>query len=115
MENNYHIKGPRQSRALKVLLENSSIAVKDLGPRIGALNPRQVIMELRSQGFQMVIKTRRFAVEDVDGKTCYPGEYYIPLQFKSEIEEFLQKNTAPEVVATKAEKGQIQPHSNGGI
>jgi hypothetical protein len=46
------IKGPRQQRALEVLLEGS-VTVKDIGPKIGALNPRQVIFELRRQGFEV--------------------------------------------------------------
>lgn len=83
------IKGPRQQRALEVLLKEC-IAVKDIGTKIGALNPRQVIFELRCQGFEGVILTRWFNVIDRDGRRCRPGEYYIPDSFKQMVEGALK-------------------------
>lgn len=83
------IKGPRQQRALEVLLKEC-IAVKDIGAKIGALNPRQVIFELRCQGFEGVILTRWFNVIDRDGRRCLPGEYYIPDSFKQMVEGALK-------------------------
>lgn len=83
------IKGPRQQRALEFLLKEC-IAVKDIGAKIGALNPRQVIFELRRQGFEDVILTRWFNVIDRDGRRCRPGEYYIPESFKQMVEDALK-------------------------
>ena len=93
MENKLSIKSPRQQRALLALLEKP-ISIKDLGPLIGALNPRQIIFELRNQGFAEIILTRRFSVIDQDGKPCLPGEYYIPEQFKPTIEQALKESHA---------------------
>lgn len=93
MENNLSIKSPRQERAVLALLEKP-VTVKDLGPTIGALNPRQVIFELRQQGFKDIILTRRFSVIDQDGKRCHPGEYYIPEQFKPMVGQVLKDSIA---------------------
>ncbi len=90
MINHFHIKTPRQKRALEVLLDRST-SVNDLGPEIGALNPRQIIFELRQQGFQGIIQTRRFEVTDRDGNQCRPGEYYIPLELKPIVERAVQE------------------------
>ncbi len=90
------IKGPRQQRALKVLLEEC-VAVKDIGEKIGALNPRQVISELRRQGFEDVILTRWFNVIDRDGRRCRPGEYYIPESFKQMVDDALKNKIAQTV------------------
>ena len=92
MDNVLFIRTPRQKRAIEALLKEESVKVKDLGPRIGALNPRQVIMELRSQGFDKIILTRRLIISDQDGKPCRPGEYYIPSHLKHFAEEILKKN-----------------------
>lgn len=86
--NNFLIKNPRQQRAIAVLLEKA-VSVKDLGPMIGALNPRQVIAELRRQGFSGIIETRRFTVTDQDGKRCRPGEYFIQQDVKPMLEKAL--------------------------
>lgn len=75
--NRIRIKGPRQRRAIEALLK-SPVTVKSIGALIGALNPRQVIFELRNQGFEDIILTRRFDIIDQDGKRCRPGEYFIP-------------------------------------
>lgn len=87
------IKGPRQQRALEVLLEGC-VTVKEIGAKIGALNPRQVIFELRCQGFEGVILTRWFNVIDRDGRRCRPGEYYIPDSFKQMVEDALKSKIA---------------------
>lgn len=87
---NLHIKSPRQTRALSELLKGP-IAVKDLGSKIGALNPRQIVFELRFQGFEGIIETRRFTVTDQDGKRCHPGEYYIPEHLKGCAEKALRE------------------------
>jgi hypothetical protein len=91
--NNLRIKGPRQRRAVAVLLEGP-VTVKDMGPKIGALNPRQVIFELRQQCFKGIIITRRFSVIDQDGKRCRPGKYDIPAQFKPMVEQALKESLA---------------------
>jgi hypothetical protein len=85
------ILGPRQNRAVRVLVECESIPVSNLGPIIGALNPRQTIMELRNQGFFGIIRTRRMVEVDRDGKICRPGEYYIPPKLKHFAIEALKK------------------------
>lgn len=86
--NKMHIKGPRQRRAIEALL-NSCVTVKNFGTLIGALNPRQVIFELRNQGFEGIILTRRFDTIDQDGKRCRPGEYYISQGSKLLVEKAL--------------------------
>ncbi len=93
MSNGAYIKNPRQFRALQALLKGA-VAVKDLRTTIGALNPAQVIFELRSQGFRGIIKTQRFQVTDQDGKQCCPGEYHIDENSKPIVEEVLKKYAA---------------------
>ena len=89
------IKGPRQRRAVQALLDNPhGIPCKDMGPLIGALNPQQIISELRRQGFGGVIGTRRFKVSDRDGRTCYPGEYYLHPEHKEATERALETEAA---------------------
>ena len=90
MNSKLTIKTPRQIRAVKALLEKD-IMVKDLGFIIGALNARQVVMELRRQGFEFFIITRRYTTTDQDGKICRPGEYFIPQEAKSIIGEALHE------------------------
>lgn len=90
MKKTFFIKGPRQKRAIIALLEKS-ISVSALGLVIGALNPRQIISELRQQGFKGIILTRRYSMIDQDGKKCRPGEYYILEYFKPLIEELLKE------------------------
>lgn len=90
MNNTPHIKTARQERALLALLKGP-ISVRDLGPTIGALNPRQIIFELRKQGFKEVIKTREFTVKDRDGNECHPGEYFILDKDKPIIERALKE------------------------
>lgn len=107
------IKGPRQRRAIEVLLEQESVKVREIGDVIGALNPRQIIMELRQQGFENMIFTRRYTTFDQDGKLCRPGEYYIPSPLKPYVygiyNEFLAGGTA------KVIKYREQIHVNRGI
>lgn len=86
----FFIKSPRQKRAILAILEKA-ISVKDLGVKIGALNPRQIIFELRHQGFQGIVLTRRFTVIDQDGKRCRPGEYFICQEFKPILEAALKE------------------------
>lgn len=88
----FRIKSQRQRRAIIVLLDRDNIEVKDLGTLIGALNPRQIIFELRQQGFGEVIKTKFFGRIDQDDKHCRPGKYFIPSECKSIIQEFLKKD-----------------------
>ena len=90
MENNqFIVRNKRQRRALTALLDRDSISIPDLGKFIGSLNPRQTIMELRRQGFSKIIKMERFTVQDRDGKTCRPGKYSIPEEYKKSIRDFL--------------------------
>lgn len=89
----FYIQNNRQKRALKALIEKDAITVKDMGPTIGSLNPRQTIMELRRLGFDRIILTRRFTVEDMDGKKCQPGEYYIPSEWKIIAKKVLEYTT----------------------
>jgi len=89
MNERVYIKSPRQKRAIEALLEKATL-VKDLGEIIGALNPREIISQLRKQGFHNIIFTRRFATIDRDGKRCRPGEYYIPKEFSPLLEEILR-------------------------
>ena len=91
MINKLSIKTPKQRRAVIALLEQA-IPVKDLGAIIGALNPRQVISELRQQGFEEIILTKRFTVIDQDGKRCRPGEYVILQEFKPILEAILKED-----------------------
>ena len=88
MTNQPYIKGARQARVIRALL-NSAVSVKEMGPKTGALNPRQIILELRRQGFKGIIQTRRYTVIDQDGKRCRPGEYYIPHSAKPMVEKAL--------------------------
>ena len=96
------IKTARQKRAIEALLREESVSVGDLGAAIGALNPRQTIMELRHQGFRGIIQTRKFDVRDRDGEICYPGEYFILPEYKSVVEMVLKKHVAREGQNTKA-------------
>ncbi len=91
MEFKLYVKSPRQKRALQILLEGA-ISVKDLRVKIGALNPGQIIFELRRQGFHGIIKTRWFNILDQDGRLCRPGEYFIPTEFKSIVETALKED-----------------------
>lgn len=81
------IRSPRQARAVEVLVEKA-VAVKDLGLLIGSLNPRQIILELRRLGLEIV--TRRFRVIDRDGKACHPGEYYLTDSYKPLAKQALE-------------------------
>lgn len=102
----------RQRRAIEVLLSRESISVKDIGPQIGALNPRQIIMELRRQGFSEIIITRRFTVYDRDGKRCLPGEYFIPTELKPDANKALEEYTALQSLNHKADSGNCNNDSN---
>jgi hypothetical protein len=109
MIENFHIKTPRQKRAILALLEKDSIEVKDLGYVVGALNPRQIISELRRQGFEEIIQTKFFEIIDRDGNRCRPGKYFIPPEQKPRIQEFLKRDGLPAVPKVKQPK-----HSNKG-
>lgn len=87
--NKMRIQGPRQKRAIETLL-SGPVTVKNIGTLIGALNPRQVIFELRNQGFDDAILTRRFDIIDQDGKRCRPGEYFIPEDAKPVVRSVLK-------------------------
>ena len=84
-----YIRGPRQQRAIVALLCNESVRIQDMERIIGALNPRDVIMQLRRQGF-VGIRTRRFTTLDRDAAICYPGEYYIQPEDKEYYKLILQ-------------------------
>lgn len=116
MVNSPYIRSPRQKRAIKALLDGESIEVKAFGEAIGALNPRQVVMELRHQGFHGVILTRRFEKYDQDGKMCRPGKYFIPSHFKPIAEEALSKYTTLTSGNAKvvAQVSVQQPYHNAG-
>lgn len=93
MKNNYTIKSPRQRRALEALLAYpEGIPCKDLGPIIGALNPRQTVMELRRQGFHDAIVTELFETRDRDGRRCRPGSYLIPSTLHEWVHQALNEN-----------------------
>lgn len=111
--NKMRIKGPRQRRAIEVLL-NGSVTVKNMGELIGALNPRQVIFELRNQEFEGIILTRRFDIIDQDGKRCRPGEYYIPEEFKPTVEQTLKESIAQAAVKRSGIIGKRYNHDNNG-
>jgi len=104
VDRRFIIKSNRQKRALEALLSRESISVKDIGPLIGALNPRQIIMELRCQGFEGIIITRRFSVFDQDGKRCLPGEYFIPSQLKTIAAKVLKEHAASQAANRKADR-----------
>ncbi len=107
------IKGPRQRRAIEVLL-NGPVTVKNIGELIGALNPRQVIFELRNQGFENIILTRRFDIIDQDDKQCRPGEYYIPKELKPTVEQALNENNAQATVKHLGTIGRPYNRDNKG-
>ena len=92
MIENFRIRTPRQRRALIALLEKESIEVKELGILAGALNPCQVVSELREHGFEEIIKTEFFERFDRDGKRCRLGRYFIPLEYKLIVQEFLRRD-----------------------
>lgn len=115
MTNLLSIKSPRQLRAVNTLLNCDAIAVKDIGPLIGALNPRQIIRELRDQGFDGIILTRRHTIIDQDGRACRPGLYYIPECKKTAVKEFLTQKGTPTSPNVEVAKSTCHNHSNGGI
>lgn len=108
MNRNFYLKTLRQRRVLNALLEKESIEVRDLGCIVGALNPRQVISELRRQGFEGIIQTQLFVVIDRDGNLCRPGKYFIPPEYKPIILEFLKKDGLPAALKRKKPQGSIQ-------
>jgi hypothetical protein len=83
-----------------------------LGPKIGAQNPRQVISELRRQGFEGIIETRRFTIIDQDGKRCHPGEYHIPQESKLIAEETLKEHIAQKSSTTLDANQKHNPTKN---
>lgn len=109
------IKTPRQRRLLHALLDNAEVNVKDMGPLIGASNPRQTVHELRQQGFHGIIRTRRFSVIDQDGKKCRPGLYYIPPELKPWVADELKKISRLESFNPQGSpKKSKQTHDTGG-
>lgn len=113
MTNLPFIRTPRQERAIEALLANREITVKQLGSIIGALNPPQIIMELRRQGFEKIIQTRRFNLPDRDGLLCYPGAYFIPDELKSIAKQALEKYTTPAKAIAKVVKKQNHRNHKG--
>ena len=112
------IKGPRQRRAVQALLDSPhGITCKDLGHLIGALNPQQIISELRRQGFGGVIDTRRFKVSDRDGRACYPGEYYLRPEHRDAVKRALERQTAESQPHNSAVEVLIlmKRNSDGGV
>lgn len=105
------IRGPRQRRAVEALLTRESIPVSQIGKYIGGNNPRQTIMELRRQGFENIILTRRNKLLDRDGKICWPGEYLIPEEMKPAVRESLNKHV---VLGCNAKKGVHNQNSQKG-
>jgi hypothetical protein len=102
MKNSGFIKTPRQARLVEALLNNHEVGVKDISSAIGSLNPPDVVMQLRRQGFGDIIKTRRFEVKDRDGKLCKPGLYYVDPGDRGKLEEALEKYAAQPDQGTKA-------------
>lgn len=84
------IRGPRQLRLLLALLKHP-VSVRDLRIIVGALNPAEVVSQLRKHGWRGIIQTRHFAVKDRDGNLCHPGEYFIPEELKPLAEKAVQK------------------------
>jgi hypothetical protein len=85
-----------------------------MGPLIGALNPWQIVMELRRQGFAGVIVTTYEEVVDRDGKRCRRGLYAIAPEHKPLVEEVLKKEaTGPENPKPMA-AGNSRDDSTGG-
>lgn len=80
---------PREKRLLKILSEAEKVEVKELRATIGALNPAQVKFSLMKKGWN--IQTGRILVHDRDGKTCYPGFYYIESSERDKARLFLEK------------------------
>lgn len=109
-----YIKSSRQMRALENLLVKGSYTVSEASKIIGAANPRQSIMELRRQGFGELIKTRRFPVKDRDGKDCYPGEYYLPPEYRPLVERVL-KDYQNRSSTTGEGNTEFDDHSNAGV
>lgn len=108
-------KGPRQKRALEALLSNpEGISCRDLGSKIGSLNPRQTIMELRRLNFKGLIITRRFAVKDRDGRDCLPGEYVIPIEYLKDVGVALSQKVAEATIATPTTLNSLLDGSTGG-
>jgi hypothetical protein len=110
--NRFSIENPRQRRAVEALVERDSIQVQEIGTLIGALNPRQTIMELRRQGFDGIIKTRRFRQQDRDKKMCWPGEYYIPPEYKPLMREVLKRYATSVCQRTEAAKNNPCPFTS---
>lgn len=107
----FFLKNQRQLRAIVALLERDSIQVKDLGFLAGALNPRQIISELRQQGFGDIIKTQRFKIIDRDGKDCHPGRYFISPEDKPIVQEFLKEDGGQAVL--KKSQNSHKQHDRG--
>ncbi len=117
MSNITYIRSPRQKRAVEALLHDESIEVKRLGEIVGALNPRQVVMELRQQGFSGIILTTRFVTRDQDGKQCRPGKYFICEHQKPVAREALIKYTtltSANVKVVPQVDAQKSNHNSGG-
>lgn len=109
------IKTPRQFRAIQALLDNDTVNVRDMGPLIGALNARQVIHELRNQGFHDIILTNRFQTVDRDGRKCFPGTYFIPINLKPQVSGILKKTHRPGAFTLQGgPKSTLRCHNNGG-
>lgn len=97
---------PRHRRALKWLVERVAVTVKEMELLCGALNSRQVIMELREIGID--VQTRRFSISDRDGRKTRPGEYFLLPEEKRRVADFLSKNLATE--STNSMTGKERNH-----
>jgi hypothetical protein len=114
MNDKIYIKTTRQQKTVQILIENTEIAVKDLIPLTGALNPPQTISELRKQGFHGIIITRFYEVIDQDGKRCRPGKYFIPLSLKPIAEQALNEyNSRPRARCTEKKKKLTRVNNSG--
>lgn len=108
------IKNAKQKRAINELLKGMPIPVKDIGPLIGALNPRQCIMELRRQGFYGIIITERYNSINEYGEKTRPGEYHLAPGFQNIVEEAIRIYDAKAVATAEAKLAKLKLNNNNG-
>jgi hypothetical protein len=94
---------PRELRLLKILMEEDKVFLEDLRQKVGALNPAQVKFSLKKKGW--IIHTTFISMKDRDGNDCRPGYYWMDLQEKEKVRNFLEKvngaaATAPSTTET---------------
>ena len=80
---------PREKRLLEVLVNCDHIEVRDLRELIGALNPAQLVFQLRKDGW--AIQTGWLTVHDRDGELRHPGFYFLEPEERCRAIEFLER------------------------